>query len=76
LGFRRREVYISPTPGERWGGERSEPVLVIFVTLVLCLVIDWANSQTGAPPDLRFPVLQVFVIDVILALMIAAMHWL
>jgi hypothetical protein len=50
--------------------------LVIVVTLVLCLVIDWVNSQTGAPPDLRFPVLQAFVIGTILAALIAATYWL
>jgi hypothetical protein len=50
--------------------------LVLFATLVLCIVINWANSQTGAPPDLHFRVLDVFVIGVILAVMIASTYWL
>jgi hypothetical protein len=50
--------------------------LVLAGTLIICLLMAWVNSLSGAPPDVRLPVLQVLVAGAILAVMIAAVHWL
>jgi len=50
--------------------------LVLAGTLIICLLMAWVNSLSGAPPEVRLPVLQALVAGVVLAAMIAAMHWL
>jgi hypothetical protein len=50
--------------------------LVLAGTLIICLVMAWVNSLSGAPPEVRLPVLQVLVAGAVLAVVIAAMRWL